>query len=50
MYEQLKKRVLEANLLLPEFGLVDLTWGNVSEVDRENGVVAISRPASRTEP
>ena len=41
MYEQLKKRVLEANLLLPEFGLVDLTWGNVSEVDRENGVVAI---------
>ncbi len=41
MYEQLKKRVLEANLLLPKFGLVDLTWGNVSEVDRENGVVAI---------
>ena len=41
MYEQLKKRVLEANLLLPEFGLVDLTWGNVSEVDCENGVVAI---------
>ena len=41
MYSQLKNRVYEANLLLPKLGLVDLTWGNVSEVDRHNGVVAI---------
>jgi L-ribulose-5-phosphate 4-epimerase len=41
MYEELKKRVFEANLKLVEYGLVVLTFGNVSEVDRENGVMAI---------
>ena len=41
MYEELKKRVLEANLKLAEYGLVILTFGNVSEVDREKGVMAI---------
>ena len=41
MYFDLKQRVFEANLMLPKLGLVDLTWGNVSEVDRANGVVAI---------
>ena len=40
-YSELKKRVLEANLLLPEFGLVKFTWGNVSEIDRERNVIAI---------
>ncbi|HAR35608.1 MAG TPA: L-ribulose-5-phosphate 4-epimerase [Acidobacteria bacterium] len=41
MYEELKKRVYEANLKLVEYGLVILTFGNVSEVDREKGVMAI---------
>ena len=41
MYEELKKRVYEANMLLPKYELVTFTWGNVSEIDREAGVFAI---------
>ena len=41
MLEELKKRVLEANLLLPQYGLVVFTWGNVSGIDREKKLVAI---------
>lgn len=41
MYKELKERVLKANLQLPKYGLVTFTWGNVSEIDRENGVIAI---------
>ena len=41
MLENLKKEVLEANLLLPKYGLVTFTWGNVSAVDRESGLVVI---------
>lgn len=41
MFEQLKRQVLEANLALPEHNLVTLTWGNVSAVDREQGVLVI---------
>ena len=41
MLETLKQEVLEANLLLPQYGLVTFTWGNVSAVDREKGVVII---------
>lgn len=41
MYTELKQRVLEANLQLPEYGLVTFTWGNVSEIDRKQGVIAI---------
>ncbi len=41
MFEELKKRVLEANLMLPKYGLVTFTWGNISEIDREHGVIAI---------
>ena len=41
MYKELKQRVLEANLKLVEYGLVILTFGNVSEMDRDKGVVAI---------
>lgn len=41
MLEQLKKQVLEANLLLPRHGLVTFTWGNVSGIDRENGLIVI---------
>lgn len=37
----LKKRVFEANIALKENGLVVLTWGNVSEIDREKGYIAI---------
>ena len=39
--EALKQRVFEANLALPKYGLVTFTWGNVSEIDRKNGIVAI---------
>jgi L-ribulose-5-phosphate 4-epimerase len=41
MLEKLKKEVLMANLSLPKFGLVKFTWGNVSGIDRENGLVVI---------
>ncbi len=41
MLEKLKQTVLEANLLLPKYGLVTFTWGNVSGVDRERGLVVI---------
>ena len=41
MLEELKKRVCEANLLLPKYNLVTFTWGNVSGIDRESGLVVI---------
>ena len=41
MREDLKQRVYEANMLLPKYKLITLTWGNASEIDRENGLVAI---------
>lgn len=41
MLEKLKQEVLEANLLLPKYGLVTFTWGNVSAVDRERGIMII---------
>lgn len=41
MLEALKKRVYEANMLLPKYGLVTFTWGNVSEIDRDTGLFAI---------
>lgn len=41
MLDRLKKEVLEANLQLPEHGLVTFTWGNVSGIDREQGLVVI---------
>ncbi len=41
MLETLKKEVLEANLLLPKYGLITFTWGNVSGIDRERGLVVI---------
>jgi L-ribulose-5-phosphate 4-epimerase len=39
--DELRAEVLAANLALPSHGLVTLTWGNASGVDREAGVVAI---------
>ena len=41
MLEELKKRVYEANMLLPRYGLVTFTWGNVSGVDREKKLFVI---------
>ena len=41
MLEELKRRVYEANMLLPKYELVTFTWGNVSEIDRETGYFAI---------
>ncbi|MBS5002495.1 L-ribulose-5-phosphate 4-epimerase [Holdemania filiformis] len=39
--EQLKKEVYEANLLLPKYQLITFTWGNVSGIDRERGLIVI---------
>ena len=41
MLEKLKEEVCRANLELPKFGLVTFTWGNVSGIDRESGLVVI---------
>ena len=41
MLQQLKERVCRANIALKQQGLITLTWGNVSELDRETGYVAI---------
>ncbi len=41
MLEALKENVYRANMELPEFGLVVYTWGNVSAIDRESGLVVI---------
>lgn len=41
MLADLRSAVLEANLLLPRHGLVTLTWGNVSGIDRDRGVMVI---------
>lgn len=41
MLEALKQEVYEANLELPKHGLVVYTWGNVSGIDREKGLVVI---------
>ncbi len=41
MHEKLKQRVCQANLDLVTHDLVVFTWGNVSEIDRQAGIVAI---------
>ncbi len=41
MYSKLKEIVCKANIELHSLGLAPFTWGNVSQVDRENGVFAI---------
>lgn len=41
MLEQLKKEVFEANMELPQRGLVTYTWGNASGIDRKSGLVVI---------
>ena len=41
MLEELKQQVYEANMQLPRRGLVTYTWGNVSGIDREQGLFVI---------
>ena len=41
MWDELKKQVYNANMLLPKYQLVTFTWGNVSGVDRKNQVFVI---------
>ncbi len=41
MLKKLKEQVFQANLLLPKHGLITFTWGNVSGIDREKGLVVI---------
>ncbi len=41
MLENLKEKVLKANLALVKYNLVTFTWGNVSAIDREKGLVVI---------
>ena len=41
MLDALKEQVLAANLLLPTYGLITFTWGNVSGIDRERGLMVI---------
>ena len=41
MLEELKQQVYEANMLLPKYGLVTFTWGNVSGIDRRSGLFVI---------
>ena len=45
MLEALKKEVYEMNMLLPKYGLVTFTWGNVSGIDRESGLLSLSPAA-----
>ena len=41
MLDELKDKVFRANMELVEHGLVIFTWGNVSGIDRERGLVVI---------
>ena len=41
MLEELKEKVFRANLKLVEYRLVVITWGNVSEIDRDKGLFVI---------
>ena len=43
MLEKLKEEVFKANLELPKHGLVLFTWGNVSAIDREKGLVELNQ-------
>jgi L-ribulose-5-phosphate 4-epimerase len=41
MLDELKRESYEENLKLPEYGLIHLSFGNVSVVDRDKGICAI---------
>ena len=46
MLASLKEQVLQANLQLPKLNLVAFTWGNVSAIDRESGIMVIKPSAA----
>lgn len=41
MLQKLKQDVFDANMLLPKYGLITFTWGNVSAFDEQTGLVVI---------
>ena len=41
MLEELKLEVYKANMMLPKYNIVTFTWGNVSGIDRESGLLVI---------
>lgn len=41
MLDKLKEEVYKSNLLLQKYNLVTFTWGNVSGIDRESGLIVI---------
>ena len=41
MYKELKREAYEANVALPRHGLINLTFGNASAIDRAKGAFAI---------
>src|SRR5271165_5524349 len=41
MFKELKREAFEANIALPRHGLINLTFGNASAIDRAKGVFAI---------
>lgn len=41
MLTELKEKVYKANILLPEYDLITFTWGNVSGIYREKGLIVI---------
>ena len=41
MLKELKREAYEANVALPRHGLINLTFGNASAIDRGKGVFAI---------
>lgn len=45
MLEELKKEVYEANMLLPKYGLVTFTWGNVPGLTARRGCLSSNRLA-----
>jgi hypothetical protein len=47
MLEELKREAYEANVALPKHGLINLTFGNASAIDRAKGIFAI-KPAAWT--
>lgn len=49
MLEELRREVYEANMELPRRGLVTYTWGNVSGIDREKGLMVIKPSGVRYE-
>ena len=50
MLEKLKEEVYKANLLLPRYGLVVFTWGNVWVLTGKRACLSLNRPGLSTIP